>query len=254
MNVTMLRKISGYGERYCQEYVYGASDPVAIARNWRSAFLFFMGKACMQGRRDTVSEKVRERVEMVILEKFPDDKDPKPLLDQRAREWRPVRLRLEREIGPGKYGKMRDIEMVVSALDYCARLPDCNIVNQSLKEIRAGRIVQHSNAIQASAKGNVGGIVQVGPKIAAFYLRDLVTLYQLEDFVAPSDAFSLQAVDTWVAKIAARLGIRAKSSEGIQLALADGCRRARVSGIRFNQGAWYVGANSFQLLLEKLDV
>jgi hypothetical protein len=94
----------------------------------------------------------------------------------------------------------------------------------------------------------------VGPKIAAFYLRDVVSLFELEDNVSEGFQFTLQPVDVWVRRVAFNIGIVPKgtSHRDVSRAIIDLCKSEDCSPLQFNQGAWYAGAHAFALLMEKL--
>jgi hypothetical protein len=163
-----------------------------------------------------------------------------------------LRHNLQKKVGKGNIGKARDIEMVISSLRYVSRIPDSNIVAHTVRRINAGEIGQHYDEIQRSE--NEGGIVQVGPKIAAFYLRDVVSLFELEDNVSEGFQFTLQPVDVWVRRVAFNIGIvpNGTSHRDVSRAIIDLCKSEDCSPLQFNQGAWYAGAHAFALLMEKL--
>jgi hypothetical protein len=164
--------------------------------------------------------------------------------------WVGLREQLLEKIGRGKVGKARDVDMTVSALEYVGRLPENNIVSFSLAQIRAGAIEGHFKHLQRGL--NSAGIVQVGPKVAAFYLRDLVSLYSLDACVPQQFQFCLQPIDVWVRKLAHKTGIGGKvaSDEPIREAIVDLCKTYGCSALQFNQGAWYAGYFAFDLLVE----
>jgi hypothetical protein len=66
------------------------------------------------------------------------------------------------------------------------------------------------------------------------------------------DRFGTQA-HTWVRQVAEAIGIVQPNSkpETARNAILSACLRAGVSAIRFNQGAWCVGANSLNILLKE---
>jgi hypothetical protein len=107
--------------------------------------------------------------------------------------------------------------------------------------------------LQASESKN--GITQVGPKVAALYLRDLVMLFNLSDSVKDDSAFCLQPIDTWVRKLARKVGIVDEHADdpSIQRAIVKACAENGIPAFRFNQGAWYLGYNALALLLALPD-
>lgn len=82
----------------------------------------------------------------------------------------------------------------------------------------------------------------LGEKIPALILRDLVWLYDLEEAVPIQDRLYLQPIDIWVKRIFHTLwpGLPEKlPSLVIAKRIAEACRRWGLSGVRFNQGAWW---------------
>jgi hypothetical protein len=143
--------------------------------------------------------------------------------------------------------------MVLSTLDFLVRIPEWNIVAYSVAKIRSNQIESHFRELQAAQSSS--GIRQVGSKIAAVYLRDLVSLFRLEDQVGDNVAeICVQPIDVWVRRLALRLElVNSKASDRkVAEAIVTSCRVAGVSALRFNQGAWYIGAHSFDLLVEQL--
>jgi hypothetical protein len=116
----------------------------------------------------------------------------------------------------------------------------------SCAEIMAGRLKQHYASLLS--------IRQVGEKVASFYLRDLVSVYGLSEFIDDASASCLQPVDVWVRRIARKAEIAGPSDSDLAIrgGISKTCRDEGVSPIDFNQGAWYMGYNSFGLLLERL--
>lgn len=245
MNEKLVYAILSYGDRYKEEYLLKYSND-ELLRNWLEALKFFFGRAFYQGRRDDVSGKVQDAAIGVIEHNSSivngnlEDND----LDILKKE-------LQEKIGKGKIGKARDVEMVISALQYVRRLPNLNIVAHSIQRIDACEISKHYQELQKSL--NKTGIVQVGPKIASFYLRDVVSLFQLENLVSYDFQFCLQPVDVWVRRLA-KIGIVQNNAtdEEIQKAIVKLCNELHCSPLKFNQGAWYAGYHSFDLLLENL--
>ncbi|MDA2935146.1 hypothetical protein MYX82_12520, partial [Acidobacteria bacterium AH-259-D05] len=115
-----------------------------------------------------------------------------------------------------------------------------SILVHSVQAIDANKIEEHYEEIQRH-------IVQVGPKVASFYLRDVVSLFQLEDKVTKNFQFVLQPIDVWVRKIAFKTGVLPQGATDDQLrhAIVRICEEQDCSPIQFNQGAWYAGYFAF---------
>lgn len=248
VNTTMTRAILAYGSRYRSELLLSSDlTKEQLLKDWKAALRFFFSKAFYQGRTDAVSVRV-EKAALEVLEAEFSRTD----LDLSGWDLDLLRSNLQEKVGKGKVGKARDIDMVISSLRYVNRLPDSNIVAHSVQRIQAGEIGQHYEEIQRAR--NEAGIVQVGPKIAAFYLRDVVSLFELEDKVSDKFQFTLQPIDVWVRRVAFSTGMVSEGADAQQVgrAIIDLCSEEGCSPLQFNQGAWYAGANAFRLLMEKL--
>ncbi|MEM4235061.1 MAG: hypothetical protein QXU75_07930 [Candidatus Methanomethylicaceae archaeon] len=246
MNGAFVSSIVGYGNTYRQEML-GKYNSDSLLANWWLALDFFLGRACFQGRRDDISDRVYQAVIGVLLPLFGGTERTDLYQQERSRHWETIRQHLEMRIGKGKIGKGRDVEMVLSTLDFIGDLPQLNIVGYSVLRIRSGKIREHYDELQR-------GIVQVGPKIASFYLRDVASLYQLENFVSEEFAFCLQPIDAWVRKLVKKIGLVGDkaSDDEVREAIIALCREHSVSPAQFNQGSWYLGYFAFDLLLEML--
>jgi hypothetical protein len=250
---TLFAKIASFSERYRDEHL-AAYDSTTLVSDWWKALDFFLSRAFFQGRLDKVSQRVYETGMEVLNEAF----EPySGAAEQRFATlqhvgWNQVEKGLSRRIGRGHVGKKRDIEMVLSTLDFLVRIPERNIVAYSVAKIRSNQIEPHFRELQAARSSS--GIRQVGPKVAAFYLRDVVFLFRLEDQIPVHFAFCLQPVDVWVRRLTVLLGLANSkaSDQRLAQAIVATCGGLGVSPLRFNQGAWYIGAHSFDLIVEKL--
>lgn len=248
MNSTLAKAILAYGERYRRDLLLGNGvTKEQLLEDWQAALKFFFSKAFYQGRTDVISARVEQAALEVLKPVF-----ARADLHLEDRDLDSLRRNLQEKVGKGKVGKARDIEMVISSLRYVNRLSDSNLVAYSIRRIRAGEIGEHYIEIQRAK--NEGGIVQVGPKIAAFYLRDVVSLFALEDKVSADFQFTLQPIDVWVRRVAFDTGMVPKKANDqlIGQAIIDLCKEEGYSPLQFNQGAWYAGAYAFPLLMEKL--
>jgi hypothetical protein len=247
MNECFVQSIVEYGNRYRRKML-GKHNPDSLLADWWLAFDFFLGRACFQGRRDDVSERVYQAVIDGLRPLFGSTNKTIIYQQKRSRKWETVKQNLEELIGKGKVGKGRDVEMVLSILDFIGNLPSLNIIGYSVQKIRSGEIREHYGELQRD-------MVQVSPKIATFYLKDVLSLYQLEELVPEESAFCLQPIDVWVRKLVKKMGMvgdRA-SDDDIRKAIIGLCRDHKVSPAQFNQGAWYLGYFAFDLLVEMLS-
>jgi hypothetical protein len=246
INDSLMAAILDYGRRYRRGMLGNLDTPeqlqAVLLEDWWEALRFFFGRAFFQGRNDVVSQKVYDAA-IAVLESPSLTKcvelSGEDFLDC-------VRAHLLAVIGRGKVGKAGDVEMVISTLSYAARIKDHNIVAQSIERIDAGEIGGHFVELQQ--------IYQVGPKITAFYLRDVVSLFQRESAVPDEHQLCLQPVDVWVRRFAIKMKLveQGASDLQVQVAILELSRTYGCSPLQLNQGIWYAGSRAYDLLLECL--
>ncbi len=93
------------------------------------------------------------------------------------------------------------------------------------------------------------------PKIASLILRDVVYIYELENILETKDYYYLQPVDTWVHQISRHIGIVEKDEiyKNESLDIVNKCHEFGVNPIHYNQGAWYIGANSHKIIMSNIN-
>ncbi len=262
----ILHKIAHFSEKYEADCLNSEKHSLlsnweALRTDWWLGFRFFLNRAFMQGRRDSVSVQFLKATNKALATLLPLDIN---MIERSAlifqwytKGWlclcnkdnNPIKKALHEEYpidmnGKSKdsiTGKARDCEMVLDIFRFICEKKSAegqilNIAAYAAECIEAGNTEK--------AHKELDEIWQIGPKIAAFFLRDLATVLQLKP--VPRDYRFLQPVDTWVGQIADKLNIHADK-------LVDACQSAGVDPIRFNQGAWYLGKHSLDLLLENLD-
>jgi Holliday junction resolvasome RuvABC DNA-binding subunit len=136
--------------------------------------------------------------------------------------------------------------MAIDSLNYIDTLENKNVVKHSVNEIINNDLHAHYYELI--------NIRQIGPKISALYLRDIVCFYELDNLITDTDYSFLQPIDTWVNKIAHKIGLttNTKNMEEIRIKIIKACRENNISSLKFNQGAWYIGSNAYEILLENL--
>lgn len=247
MKVDTIKKIIKYGDKYIEKHLIGVFNTDLMLKNWWEGLQLFLSRSFYQGRRDTISMRVEEKAMNVLKKKIIDNNnDATVLLDKN--NYLEIKNGLKEVIGKGKIGRGRDVEMVISILNYVSGLEDKNIVNYSIFNIKNGKTKEHYYDLQK--------IYSIGPKITSLYLRDLICMYSLDKCIAEENLIFLQPIDTWVRKVAFKVGIIKNINEGDTLVrekIVKACLDLNVSAIKFNQGAWFLGYNSFDIILENLD-
>ncbi|MFW9801791.1 MAG: hypothetical protein ACFFFC_04025 [Candidatus Thorarchaeota archaeon] len=238
MNIDLVRKIARIGELYYHQ----EEDSAAVLNDWWESWKYLSGRMYFQGRRDIVSSRVRESADSILEPVL-----KKGIANLNDDGLKRIESQLSEVIGPGKIGRGNDIKMILSVLKYCIEKPSSSIVARTKFEIERGRLREHYLELKS--------IFQFGPKITSFYLRDVVDLFQLESFIDEDDFVLLHPVDTWVRKIAEKIGLATheNSINTIQRAITKACIRGSVFHTKFNQGAWYLGAKGTEVALDILE-
>ena len=247
MKVETIKKIISYGDKYIEKHLTGVFDTDLMLKDWWEGLQFFLSRSFYQGRRDTISMRVEEKA-MNVLKKYIADNGNDSTVLLNENNFPEIKNALKEVIGKGKIGRGRDIEMVISILKFVSNLEEKNIINYSMSKIKNGKVKEHFYELQK--------IISIGPKISSFYLRDLICMYSLDRHMSKEDLIFLQPIDTWVRKVALKVGIINDINEQDSLVrekIVKACLDLDVSTIKFNQGSWFLGYNSFDIILENLE-
>ena len=225
-----------YGERYKKEVMDAAKwTPELLSGDWFSALEFWFNKSFYRGRRDSISENFMTKA-MVVITRIGRNK----LFDVSDEA-------LEKSLIEKGVNNHIDRKMVFQTLEFIRRLDDHNMVAYCSSAIKLGR----TNVIFDELRSIYG----IGPKLASLFLRDICFAYKLE-LTDKQQLIYLQPVDTWVRQVAVELGIPGCTQETHEIEVVEPivsyCLQNHISPLLFNAGAWYVGARSFNLLLESL--
>ena len=245
IKISDVQAVASYADRYCSENLSAPQfQKNSLEKDWWGGIQLFLNHSFFQGRRDEVSEKV-EAAAMPVLKRYFENLVAAQI---GSTDFAKLGIDLALVIGKGKVGKARDVKMLVSIFQFISKLPEKNLTLYSLDKARQNHLVDHYLELQK--------MCQIGPKIASFYLRDLVCIYGIECLVKPDELKLLQPIDVWVRKVAHRLGIIAVETcpdDEVRTAIVQACAQYGVSAFKFNQGAWYLGKYAFSIVLEHLD-
>ena len=249
-----LKKIVKFGEEYRRTHLIEKHDKATLETDWWQAIIFFFGRAFYQGRKDKVSMLVQERATEVLNSFFHNSKKDIEFEIMMNENWKPIEEELKKVIGKGKIGKGADIVMTIDSLQFISMLPKKNIVTYSLKEIKEGKLNKIYRSLQK--RHSKDGIHSVGPKIASFYLRDLVSLFDYDKYINEDDLILLQPIDTWVRQVAFEIGLinnKNQNDKEVRDIIVSESNKHGLSPVKFNQGAWFLGYNSFKIALRNID-
>lgn len=233
-----LEQVAAFNEPYHAEYLESVSDTKPGNDQFR--LRFFLKKAMAGARHESTSATYRKAAETVLrenhdrIERRLDGEDVFPDSE------------FESELQDAGLTNGADRQMVVDVIDLLADInDDHDIVGYTIESVEAGDIeVVHDQ---------LTGIHNIAQKKAALFLRDVVTIWSLEDELLWEEYRYVFPVDTQVHQVATELGIVDDDVSRDQLidGVLDACR-PDVSPVEFNQGAWYLGANAFDVVMNNL--
>ena len=117
MDKNTIKKIASYGDVYTERLLNPFFNKDDMLKNWWEGIQLLLHFSFYQGRRDAISEKVEEKA-MLILELYFKGNNENELIEQSQNNFIEINGKLKEVIGKGKIGKGRDIQMVISILDF----------------------------------------------------------------------------------------------------------------------------------------
>lgn len=262
IEVGKLNKIAAFSEEYRRliekeglAFNKAGGSWKTVRKDWWSAFLFFLDQAYYTGRRDELSQRFEraavQALESVLVGQTSEERllALKGLIQwlqpsQQDKPGNPFREALDKKYNIGAKersgtGRGRDKEMVQDALRFATEDCEFNILECSVKLICRGNI--------GDLYRRLDKIVGVGPKVASLFLSTTVFIYELDSYLQPTDYEYVVPIDRWVRRIADTLGIRTDSKS-----IAKVCQDNGISPIKFEQGVWYLGSHSLEVVLRTL--
>jgi hypothetical protein len=238
----LILNIANLSEKYHQEYLPKRSTD-KLLNDWYYAFKFFLNHTLLQGRSERVSEKVVE----AVLEVSEHNRN---MIEEgfKSGNWKDLMVKLFEKIGKGKVGKRADVKHVIDSFEFLReKISDRNVVKYTVDEVKARGVLQVYEELDR--------IRQVGDKVACFYLRDVVSLFELEACVPKEHRRLLLPIDTWVKKFAKEYlveGAKDPKDDEIKQKILKVCDDYGVSPAKLDQGIWYAGFKSYNVLIEIL--
>ncbi len=247
---TLVRQIARFYKNYESELLKGRiKDKNDYLKSPKRALFFILSYSFYQGRRDEISTMFEERAK-TTLESFLGNNNVLLYSSPRITDKENLRTKykgLYDLLKQNKVNKEGDRLMVVSLVNFIQFNNEKNILHFLIEKIKSKKI--------AEAYQDLDGIWSIGPKIASFILRDIVYIYKLESYLSDEDYYFLQPIDTWVHNLSKSIDLvdNNKIYKGEAKDITDKCFEFGVNPIHYNQGVWYVGANSLKILLKNID-
>ena len=249
----LVKKIAEFHRNYELEFLQDRIKRKNVyLRNPQDALFFVLSYSFYQGRRDEISQRFEERAKNTLNQFFKESGDFLNQGNQRIgdkdklkKEYNPFYKELEKN-GVNKEG---DRLMVISLINLIQSKREKNILKFLIKKIK-------SHAFSETYK-ILDSVWSIGPKIASLILRDIVYIYELENHLKkPDDYYFLQPIDTWVHKLSKEIKLidKDKIYKNEAKNITNKCFEFEVNPIHYNQGAWYIGRNSLQILLRNIKV
>lgn len=203
-----------------------------------------------QGRRDETSQQFEERAKNTLNQFL---KNNNVLTISKSRITDKDKLKQEynklcKKLEENKVNKEGDRLMVISFINLIQSSVEKNILKFLIEKIKSNMI---SDAYEI-----LDSVWSIGPKIASLILRDIAYIYELENNLKKEDYYFLQPIDTWVHKLSKEIKLinKDKIYRNEAKDITDRCFNFGVNPIHYNQGAWYIGRNSLQILLRNIEV
>lgn len=233
-----MKAIEDFGRRYVIDLLDEDRRQLSnIMSKPLDALTFFYGKAFMRGRNDDMSVIFMKR-SLKVLREYTS------LLGIDLAS-------LEQELLLHEVNNHHDRRMVLESIRF---------IRENLKDYGYNIFKWAVDAIQTNrsleAFRTLDGIHAIGDKLAAFYLRNVALVSDLEPIIQQESYIYFQPIDTWVKQVTDAIGITEKETDRdvlvVKKRIITCCCEAEVSPLLFNAGAWMMGAHAFEMLIERL--
>ena len=285
-----MKNIEQLGERYCRKYL-DSWDKEELQNNWWEALKFFFSHSFMRGRRDKLSNeyyyftiKTLEKRFQITNENLDNSYNEVKKLKEHFNKEYILTFKRAKNLGRGNSIKHKDFQNEVAGQN---RIIDLLITRKEVEvewdnktyttEISLGNdedvmmVLDVLKFISSDDKKNIYkylkdtitssgvkkayneliGIRAISDKIATLIIRD-VGLINLNSEIVNQDYEKAFPVDTWVNKIARKIGCRCESIEEIKSYFINKCEEVNINPLKFAAGLWFLGSHSLDILLEHL--
>lgn len=285
----LVANIESLGRRYESEHL-GQYDRSRLESNWWEGLKFFFDHSFMRGRRDQLSaafcqftivaleellriasdgaEEGYERLRGLVAEfdntpilkfkqihrgtkgssikhaEFSEEVAAHNLVVRSLTTERPILVEFPGEKKVKKTGRLTNDEDLMMVLDVLKLIscPERQNIYCHLKDLLC-----QPNGPETAYK-ELTNLRAVGDKIATFVIRDIGIL---NPGLVEGDNFRFAfPVDTWVSKLAKKLGCEKTDVEAVKIYLIEECCRYNRNPLLFAVGLWYMGFFALEILLD----
>jgi hypothetical protein len=246
-----VKQIAKFHKNYEEEFLKDRiKNRELYLKSPKDALFFIFSYSFYQGRKDEISSEFEERARNAVSQ-FLENNDIFSTSTARITEKSSLKnhyKNLYNKLKENGVNKEGDRLMVLSLINFIQSNNQKNIVKFVIEKIK-------SNAIYEAYK-NLDEIYSIGPKVASFILRDIVYIYKLEENLNKNDYYFLQPIDTWVHKVSRVIGLinKDKFYKDESKDITNRCFEFGVNPIHYNQGAWYIGTHSLEILLRNIKL
>ena len=280
-----IRNIEWLGERYCRRYLDSWNNK-RLQDNWWEALKFFFSHSFMRGRRDELSNEyyyftIRTLEDYFSISNQNLDRDYEKIKEQKEYFNKKCILKFKKEknIGRGNSIKHRDFRNEIAEKNPIIKLlitpakleikwdnetynkkiflgndEDVMMVLDVLKFISNDNKNIYNylrntivNSGVKTAYEELTKMRAISDKIATFTIRDIGLI---NSGIVNKDYEWAFPVDTWVSKIARKLGCNDKGIEEIKQYFTEKCKDTDIDPLKFAAGIWFLGVHSLDILLE----
>jgi len=281
----LIKNIERLGERYCRKYLDSWNNK-RLEGDWWEALKFFFSHSFMRGRRDELSTEyyyftIRTLESYFSISNQILDRDYKKIKERKEYFNKKciLKFKKEKKIGRGNSIKHEDFrneiaeknpiikllitpakleikwdnetynkkiflgndEDVMMVLDVLKFISDDN---KNIYNYLRNTIV---NSGVKTAYEELTKMRAISDKIATFTIRDVGLI---NSGIVNKDYEWAFPVDTWVSKIARKLGCNDKGIEEIKQYLIEKSKGTNIDPLKFAAGLWFLGVHSLDILLE----
>lgn len=246
----LVRRIARFHKNYESRFLNEKTkNKTHYLKSPKDALFFILSTSFYQGRRDEISQQFERRAK-ATLNSFLEKNDIFASESSRITDKEKLKVRykqLYELLKQERVNKEGDRLMVISLINFIQFNEEKNILKFLVDQIRAKKIME--------AYVSLDGIWSIGSKIASLILRDVVYIYGLENYLDRESYYLLQPIDTWVHQLSKRVGLVDKNKiyKGEAKDITEKCFEFKTNPIQYNQGAWYIGSNSLEIVLKNIN-